>query len=259
MPVHNAADFLVQTIASVQAQSLPDWELLAADDGSSDGSAAILARLAAEDPRIRPLSTGGNLGAGGARNCAMEAARGRYLAFLDADDMWHPEKLRLQIAAMVAAGSPFSCTAYRRHDLASGRQTLVGVPARASRRDLLKTNTVACSSAVIDRVYFGPRRMKPLRRRQDFLFWLELLTAAPEVLGLRQVLMTYRQHGRSLSAPKTRAARDTWTMYRQSLRLPLPAALWYFGNYAARGLLRHRAPGLARTLGWLHPADETMP
>lgn len=258
MPVHNAADFIGETIASVQAQSLIDWELLAADDGSCDASAAILSRMAAEDPRIRPLSTDGNLGAGAARNCAMAAARGRFLAFLDADDLWHPEKLRLQIAAMQASGLPLSCTSYLRHDIATGRRTLFGVPARASRAALLKTNTVACSTAILDRSFFGPRQMSTLRRRQDFLFWLELLTATPVVLGLPQALMTYRQHANSLSAPKTKAAANTWTMYRQSLGMPLLPALWYFGNYALRGTLRHHAPGLARKLGWLHKA-ETLP
>lgn len=254
MPVYNAAAFLAETIASVQAQSLTDWELLATDDGSTDDSAAILARLAAADPRIRPLSTGGNLGAGGARNCAMAKAQGRWLAFLDADDLWHPEKLDRQLKAMRAAQVPFSCTAYLRDDLESGRKTLVGVPARASRTDLLKTNTVACSTAMIDSAHFGPRRMQTLRRRQDFVFWLELLSATPEVLGLPDILMTYRQHGRSLSASKSRAAADTWAMYRQSLDLPLPQAVWYFGNYALRGVLRHRLPKLAQALGWLHQA-----
>lgn len=254
MPVFNAAAFVEQSIGSVLAQSLTDWELLAVDDGSSDDSPAILARLAATEPRIRLLSTGGNLGAGAARNCAMAAANGRWLAFLDADDLWHPDKLALQLAAMQAEGVAFSCTAYLRHDLDSGRKTVIGVPPRARRQDLLKTNTVACSTAMIDTAQLGPRRMQPLRRRQDFLFWLDILTATPAVLGLPLVLMTYRQHGRSLSAPKGRAATNTWTMYRRSLALPLLPALWYFGNYALRGLLRHRAPGLARALGWLHPA-----
>lgn len=256
MPVHNAAAFLADTIASVQAQSLPDWELLAVDDGSADTSAAIIADLAAADPRIRLLSTGGNLGAGGARNCAMDAAQGRFLAFLDADDLWHPQKLSHQLAAMQSAGVPFSCTAYLRQNLDTGTQTVIGVPAQATWADLLKTNTVACSTAMIDTAHFGARRMSSLRRRQDFLFWLDLLQATPVVLGLPEVLMTYRQHDRSLSAPKTQAAANTWTMYRQALNLPLLTAAWYFGNYALRGVLRHRAPKLARALGWLHAAKQ---
>ncbi len=254
MPVFNAASFLDESLGSVLAQSRPDWELLAVDDGSTDGSAARLAGWAARDPRIRVLATGGNKGAGAARNCAFERARGRYLAFLDADDQWHPDKLALQIEAMQRAGIPFSCTAYLRRDNQTGRETVVGVPPLASRSALLKTNTVACSTAVIDRAHFGPRQMPELRRRQDFLFWLDLLHSTPAVLGLPTVLMTYRVHGQSLSASKRQAASDTWDMYRRSLGLPLPKAAWYFGHYALRGVLRHRMPGVARSIGLLHGA-----
>lgn len=254
MPVYNAARFLNGSISSVQKQSMVDWELVAVDDGSGDESLAILNGFAASDARIKVLTTGGNLGAGGARNCAMDAARGRWLAFLDSDDSWHPEKLSRQLNAMQQTGHAFSCTAYLRHDLDTGQETVIGVPARATRADLLKTNTVACSTAMIDSAHFGPRRMQAIRRRQDFLFWLDLLAVTPEVLGLPVVLMTYSQHGTSLSAPKGRAAADTWTMYRQSVGLPFLPSLWYFGNYALRGLLRHKAPRLARALGVLHAA-----
>ena len=262
IPVFNAAETLEATLASVQAQSLPDWEALLVDDGSTDDSPAILARLAAADPRLRCLSTEGQMGAGPARNAGIAAASGRFIAFLDADDQWHPRKLELQLAAMAAAGAVLSCTAWLRRDLARGTDTVIGVPARASRADLLKTNTMACSSAIYDRAHFGPRAMPALRRRQDFAFWLDLLRDTPFVLGVPLVLMTYRQHAASLSAPKGRAAADTWTLYRQTPGLTLPQAAWYFGQYALRGLARHRAPGLARRLGWLQDArfpDEEGP
>lgn len=255
MPVHDAAAFVGSAIASVQGQSFAGWELLAVDDGSHDASAAILARAASNDARIRLLSSGGNLGPWAARNVAMAAARGRYLAFLDADDLWHPEKLARQLAAMERTGAALSCTAYLRHNLDTGRRTVVGVPARASRAELLKTNTIACSTAMLDAARFGRRRMRPLHRSEDFAFWLDLLDEAPTVLGLPQVLATYRQHRDSLSARKGHAAAGTWAVYRGALALPLPAALWYFGHYATRGLLRHRAPALARALGWLHGAQ----
>ena len=255
IPVYNAAATLAATVASVQAQSLTDWEALLIDDGSSDDSPAIMARLAAGDARLRCLATAGRQGAGPARNAGIAAARGRYLAFLDADDRWHPRKLDLQLAAMEQAGMPFSCTAYLRQDLARGTDLVVGVPARASRADLLKTNTVACSTAIYDRAHFGARAMPALRRRQDFAFWLDLLRDTPAVMGLPLVLMTYRQHPASLSGRKGQAAADTWAMYRQALGLGRLQAGWYFGHYALRGLLRHRMPGLARRLGWLHPAQ----
>ncbi|MBW7921973.1 MAG: glycosyltransferase family 2 protein [Rubellimicrobium sp.] len=254
MPVRDAGAFLGSAIASVQAQSLTAWELLAVDDGSDDDSAAILGQAAAADGRIRLLDSGGRLGPAAARNVALAAARGRYLAFLDADDLWHPDKLARQTQAMAATGAALSCTAWLRRNIVSGREVVVGVPARATRGDLLKTNTIACSTAMIDARAFGQRRMPGLRRAEDFAFWLDLLTATPWALGLPEVLTTYRQHPRALSAHKGRAAADTWALYRHALHLPLPDALWYFGHYALRGTLRHRAPAVARAMGWLHGA-----
>lgn len=256
MPVHNAAAFLRDSVASVQAQTMPDWELIAVDDGSDDGSDILLAELAAKDGRIKPQKSAGQQGAGAARNRGMDAARGRFVAFLDADDLWHPEKLQRQLAAMGAASSVLSCTAFARWNSATGRRTLVGVPQWSDYRRLLGTNTVACSTAMMDRAFFGECRMSLLKRRQDFLFWLHLLQKTPRVLGVPDVLMTYRVHGESLSAAKHRAAADTWTMYRAGLGLSLPMATWAFGQYALRGFVRHKAPRLAKTLHWLHEARE---
>lgn len=254
MPVRDAENFLESAIASVQAQSLNSWELLAVDDGSRDGSAAILASAAAADTRIRLLAGGGRCGPGAARNIALAAARGRYLAFLDADDLWHPDKLRRQTQVMTASGAALSCTAWLRHNIVTGREVVMGVPPRATRRDLLRTNTIACSTAMIDTRLLGRRRMQPLRRAEDFAFWLSLLEDTPWALGLPEVLTTYRQHPRALTAHKGRAAADTWAIYRHALRLPWPEATWYFSHYALRGLLRHHAPAVARAAGWLHGA-----
>ena len=255
IPVYNAAATLAATVASVQGQTRGDWEALLIDNGSTDDSPVLMARLAADDPRIRCLATEGQSGAGPARSLGMAQARGRYVAFLDADDQWHPAKLALQIAAMEHADAPFSCTAYLRRDVATGHEAIVGVPARATRRDLLKTNTVACSTAIYDRTRLGPRAMPDLRRRQDFAFWLELLCDTPFVLGVPLTLMTYRDAPGSLSANKAGAALDTWRMYRQAVGLPVPVAGWYWANYALRGLARRRLPGLARRLGWLQSAQ----
>lgn len=255
MPVHDAAQFLTTTLSSVVAQTFPDWELLAVDDGSTDDSARLLNCAAAIDPRIRPLSTGINMGAPRARNYAMDAARGRFLAFLDADDLWHPSKLAHQLGVMETTGIPLSCTAYLRHNIETGQKTVIGVPERVSRRDLLKTNMIGCSTVMMDTEFFGFRHMPLLRHGEDFAFWLELLTATPFAMGLPQVLTTYRQHSHSLSSVKKHAATDVWTLYRHSLNLPLPAAVWYFCHYATRGLARHRMPKLARALGWLQDGE----
>lgn len=236
-PVWNAAATLDATIASVRAQSLPDWEMLLVDDGSTDASPARIAAAAAADPRIRGLSTGRNGGAGVARNLAIREGRGRYIAFLDADDRWRPEKLARQIGFMERGGHAFTFTGYARED-ASGRPLgLVAAPARVTRDALLRRNVIGCLTAVYDAAALGRVEMPEVRRRQDYALWLDLLSRVEAAHGLPEVLADYRVARASLSGDKRVAARDTWTLYRRTLGLSAPRAAWYFAHYAVHGVL----------------------
>jgi teichuronic acid biosynthesis glycosyltransferase TuaG len=257
IPVFNAAAVIEDAVASVQAQTFGDWELLLVNDGETDGGgqAAILERLA-QDARIGVQNTAGCQGAGAARNAGMDVASGRYIAFLDADDMWHPQKLALQLDAMDRQNANLSCTAITRLNVTTHTQRHVGVPATVSRQELLRTNVIACSSAMFDRDHYGRRQMPELRRRQDFAFWLSLMEDGSRAIGVPYPLVTYRQMPASLSAPKHKAAHDTWKLYRRHLGLPVWKAGYYFSHYALRGLARHSAPRLAQRLGWMHPTKD---
>ena len=243
-PARNAAATLPATLASVAAQTLPDWEMLVADDGSTDGTAEIAAAAAARDPRVRPLP-GPHQGAAAARNRAIRAARGRYIAFLDADDRWRPEKLARQVAFMEREAVPFSFTAYRREDAAGRDLGLVRAPASVDHAALLRGNVIGCLTAVYDSAHFGRVEMPDLPLRQDYALWLQLLRGGGVARGLDEVLADYRVGAGSLSASKLRAARGTWAVLRRE-GLPLPRALWCFGHYAAAGL-RRRAQDRAST------------
>ena len=237
-PVWNAAATVAETVASVQAQSFADWEMLLVDDGSADGSGALLARLAAREPRIRVLSHAENRGAAAARNHAIREARGRFLAFLDADDLWRPEKLATQLGFMRAHGHPLTFTAYRRIT-ADGRPLgTVRPPPSVTREGLLRGNVIGCLTAVYDTAFFGKVEMPPLARRQDYGLWLELLRRTSHAHALPQVLADYRVQAGSLSAGKAGAARDTWRFYRQHERLSRVRAAWYFAHYAVRGMVK---------------------
>jgi teichuronic acid biosynthesis glycosyltransferase TuaG len=237
-PVWNAEATLGETVASVQAQSFEDWEMLIVDDGSTDASLALARALAAKDPRLRVLAQEANAGAAAARNRGIREASARFIAFLDADDLWRPEKLARQLGFMRGGGHPLTFTAYRRI-AADGRPLgTVRAPARVSRDELLKGNVIGCLTAVYDTRAFGKVEMPGIPRRQDYGLWLELLRRTPCAYGLPQVLADYRVRRGSLSADKLAAARATWTLYREVERLPWASAAYYFAHYAAGGVAK---------------------
>ncbi len=236
MPVFNAEETLQRAVASVQAQDYPDWEVILIEDGSSDGSADLCADLAAADPRIQVLHQPRNSGAAAARNSGLKIARGRYIAFLDADDEWLPEKLSCQLAFMQARGAHFSYTGFWRQRGTERHQ--VRVPERVDRNRLLKGNVIGCLTALYDRAHFGTVEMPALRLRQDFALWLKLLERGEAAHGLDRPLAVHHVQPNSLSAPKGRAIRATWQMYRSHLGLSPIRAGWYLSNHLLRRLLR---------------------
>jgi teichuronic acid biosynthesis glycosyltransferase TuaG len=237
-PVWNAAATLAEAVASVRAQSMPDWEMLIVDDGSTDGSRALAEGLAGADPRLRLLGWADNRGAAAARNAGMRAARGRYIAFLDADDRWRPEKLAVQAGYMAATGVPFTFAAIERIG-ADGRPLgTVTVPARVDYARLLQGNVIPCQTAAFDREHYGAVEMPPLPRRQDYGLWLRLLARGGEAHGLPQVLADWRMRPGSLSANKLAAAAGTWRVYREVAGLGRGRAAWYLGQNLARGMAK---------------------
>ncbi len=233
-PVWNAAATLEATVASLRAQTRGDWEMLLVDDGSTDGSSALAAALAAQEPRIRLLGGAVRRGPAAARNEGIRAARGRYVAFLDADDLWYPQKLARQIGYMEAAGAPFTFAAVRRIDEAGRPLGVLNVPARVDHARLLKGNVIPCQTAVYDRQHYGAVEMPDLPRRQDYGLWLTLLARGGEAHGLPEVLADWRMRRGSLSANKLKAAGGTWRVYREVAGLGRGAAAWRLGQNLAR-------------------------
>lgn len=239
-PVWNAAATLEATVASARAQVRGDWEMLLVDDGSTDGSGALAARLAAEEPRIRLLGGTERRGPAAARNEGIRAARGRYVAFLDADDLWYPEKLARQIGYMEAAGAPFTFAAVRRIDEAGRPLGVLNVPARVDHARLLKGNVIPCQTAVYDRQHYGAVEMPDLPRRQDYGLWLTLLARGGEAHGLPEVLADWRMRRGSLSANKLVAAGGTWRVYREVAGLGRGEAALRLGQNLARAAWKRR-------------------
>jgi len=240
IPVWNAAATLAETLASVRAQVFEDWELLLVDDASTDSSPILARALADADSRIRILTLPENGGPAAARNAGIRAARGRYIAFVDADDLWRPQKLARQIGFMRAEGHALTFSAYRRI-AADGRPLgIVRPPVRVDRPELLKGNVIGCLTAVYDSAMVGRLEMPPIRRRQDYGLWLEILERVPYAHALPEVLADYRVHSGSLSADKLGAVRATWALYREVEGLSRSRAGWYLAHNLARGLAKRR-------------------
>lgn len=248
MPVHNAAEFVGLAVRSVQGQTVTDWELLVVDDSSTDGSLAEAHRLAATDTRIRVLSNDGPGGAGPTRNVGITAARGRYVAFLDSDDMWLPAKLEKQLALLEVSGAPLvygdyykvaaDITVEAADFVPNGR--VVRAPSRLAYRDMLRQDYIGFLTLVYDTHALGRRLLPTIERRQDYAFKLAILREGHVARGLDEPLALYRA-GRagSLSSNKLVASTYNWHIYRHVEELPLPRALWAFANYAVRSGLKY--------------------
>jgi teichuronic acid biosynthesis glycosyltransferase TuaG len=217
-PLYNAERYIEETLRSVMEQSLDDWECLVIDDCSTDGGPSIVRSLVEEDPRIRLLSLETNSGAGASRNAGIEASRGRFIAFLDSDDAWEPEKLEKQTAFMTETASPFSFTDYRKiAEDGSDLGRTVRCRKRLTYSRQLLTNYVGCSTAMYDTKFYGKRYFPLIRKRQDFALWLDLLSDGAAGRGLSEPLTRYRVRSSGLSGNKLELVRHNWLLYRDVL------------------------------------------
>lgn len=237
-PAYNAARFIGQAMASVQAQSLQNWEMVVADDASSDQTAELVAAQSRLDPRIRLVRREGNGGSGPARNAALAVARGRFVAFLDSDDLWLPAKLERQLDFMKAQGCALSYTAYRRIS-SDGRDVgrLIAVPQRMTYGALLHNTAIATLTAMVDTAQTGPLHMAEMRR-DDYILWLSLLRRGFTACGLQEDLARYRAVGDSLSSRPGRSAAWVWLVYREAEQLGRIRSAWCLANYGARAIVK---------------------
>jgi peptidoglycan/LPS O-acetylase OafA/YrhL/glycosyltransferase involved in cell wall biosynthesis len=243
-PVYNAVRWLPETLSSVRAQSLGDWEHLLVDDGSTDGSRKLIEAAARRDSRIRLLRTERNGGPSAARNVAIRAARGRYLAFLDADDLWLPEKLARSVEWMSLHGYAFIYHDYRHlsHDGARVGALIKGPEVLDLKTLHTRRGTGGCLSMVLDREkikeFEFPTNYKFLH--EDFCAWMSLIRRGHLGHRLPADLGRYRLSPSSRSANKLNGAYNTWIIYREISRLPFLRAAYWWLQYAWNGFWLYR-------------------
>ena len=237
MPTYNAARFVAESIDSVIAQTIEDWELVIVDDASTDLTTKVVAAYQEQDSRIRLISQPQNLGPAHARNRALDHARGELIAFIDSDDIWYPQKTAMQLSAMRRSHADISYTSYKRRHHGATDGVLVNVPPRVDYATMLRRNLIACSTAIVRRETCGALRMPLIKRRQDHGYWLALLRdGSRSAIGVSEPLVWYRLHPDSLSANKLIAARYSWKLLREVECFSAGRSLWLFSGYAIEAL-----------------------
>jgi len=245
-PTYNSSQFIVDALESVLAQRFQDWEMLIVDDCSTDSTVEIVSRYAAQDDRIKVTLLSENSGAAVARNTAIKAAKGRYIAFLDSDDIWLPHKLETQLDFMTEHNSSFCFSNYDRID---EKGVILGhwvVPKQVTYKQLLKNPVIGCLTAIYDTQKLGKVEMPLIRKRQDFGLWLRLLKKTQHAYGIQESLARYRVHRNSMSAKKFSAVSYTWLLYRKVEKLSMPVSVYCFSHYVVRALLKAKLPGVVK-------------
>lgn len=239
-PVYNAEKVIEKTLESVFAQTYKSIEIVLVDDQSKDNSAAIIKKIQENHPEIVYYLQPQNMGAGAARNKALELARGQYVAFLDSDDIWMLNKIHLQIKLMKARGSPFSYTAIEMMDekgaLIKGKRN---IKENCDYKYLLHNTIIATSSVVIDRTVLGDFRM-PLRRGgQDYATWLMLLRNGTIACGINEALVRYRVASGSLSSNKFKSIKQVWEIQTQDEKINKMSAAFHVMCFGLNALKKY--------------------
>lgn len=231
MPAYNAEKYISESIESVLAQTYKNWELIIIDDCSKDGTINIIRQYQMFDNRIRVISLKCNAGVANARNIGMELAKGRYIAFLDSDDLWLDIKLEEQIKFMQQKQIYFSFSKYRRFtDEKKGK--VVDVLTCVNYQKALYGNPIGCLTVCLDRRFIKEFRFSK-QRHEDYIAWLNILKSNNiYAYGIPKVLALYRVgNSNSLSGNKLKSVIWTWNVYRKSQNLSFFCSLKCFFGY----------------------------
>lgn len=240
--MYNGARFIEQTIESVLAQTYSNWEMIVVDDGSKDCSPKIVENYSVNDSRIRLIQQP-NAGSAAARNNALRHAKGKYICFLDADDLWDAEFLSKQIAFIREKDVALVYASYRRID-EDGKELLKPfiVPKRVNYKALLKTCPISCLTAIFDREktgeFFFDESLKSMR--DDFVFWLRMLKKIDYAYGNQDILASYRVFGASTTGNKKRVIKPQFMVYYKVEKLGIVRSVYYLLHWAFNGYLKYR-------------------
>lgn len=234
-PCFNSKQTIQETIKSVLKQSYQNWEMLIIDDCSTDGSNFIIQEYSQKDARIKYLKTNNTSGSPTVpRNLGIKQAHGRFIAFLDSDDIWLPTKLEEQIPIF---DEPHTAIVFSNYEKISydGKRNgrIITAPIQVTYKQLLKENIIGCLTAIYDTQKVGKLYFSKIGH-EDYAMWLSILKKGYIAQNTNSTLALYRINSKSISSNKITALIWTWNIYRKTEHLPLCKSLFYFINYAFR-------------------------
>lgn len=233
MPCYNMAPYVSDSIKSVIAQTYPYWELLIVDDASTDETVNIIESFVQTDSRIKLAIKKQNSGISDTRNQCIQMAKGLFLAFLDADDIWHPEKLEKQLSFMIAKNVGFTYSTYDWID-EDGKvlNKFINTIGNLDYKTYLRNTIIGCSTVMVNKAITGDIVVPKFRTSEDTATWLDILRKGLLAYAIDESLVSYRIRRKSASSNKIKASIDLWKVYRHHEKLPFFKATYYFSCYA---------------------------
>ena len=235
IPSYNSSSYIINAIESALNQTYDNLEVIVADDASTDDTCALVHKI--EDPRVKLIECTENGGPAVARNLAIRAATGRYIAFLDSDDYWLPNKLSVQIGKMQEKAESFSYTSFIAKS--ENGEKLIDVPEKVNYKRLLRGNIIGTSTVVYDAGTLGKIYMPTLRMTEDFATWLNILRQCDSALGIREPMTYYIRRSNSLSSRFIVAMYFNYQVYRETQGLSLITSFYYLFRNSLRALRKH--------------------
>lgn len=228
-PIYNNEGVIGETIQSVLDQSYTNWELLLVNDGSIDNSSELANEHVAKDPRIQLFEFIENRGAAEARNQGSEMAKGDYIAFLDADDLWHNQKLEIQLKLMTEKNVDVCFGGYEMIDAESKPLNIkVNALPVLTYEKLLKANYIGNLTGMYNCKKLGKIYTKDLKKRQDWLLWIEALKRSRKPAhGISETIAYYRKSDNSLSSNKMKLIKHNFNVYRKGVRFNFIKSCFY--------------------------------
>lgn len=239
-PAYKAEKYISETIDSVISQTHCNWEMIIIDDCSPDNTLHIINEYILKDNRIKLIPLQKNNGPANARNAGLNAAKGEWIAFLDSDDTWHPQKLDKSLSFAKEKNSGFVFTGFRRVNIDNTKTgRYIPILSQVDYHTLLGNTVIATSTVLINKKICGEIEMQNVYY-DDFVCWLSILKKGIIAHGLNEDLMRYRIVSQSVSRNKKNSAMKVWDIYRNTEKLNIAAAIWYFSRYATNAYLKYR-------------------